>query len=137
MFPVRGVDLLDLQPLVAIVDDDESVRRALARLLRSAGYAIASFEGGAEFLRSPDGADCLLLDLDMPGMDGPDVVGAPRGARDRDPDPRHHRVHESGKRVAGGAGPNLPRVPKAIRRPNFARCRSGGNSPRGLSTNGN
>ena len=64
----------DRQQLVAVVDDDESVRRALARLLRSAGYAIASFEGGAEFLRSPAKPDCLLLDLDMPGMDGADVL---------------------------------------------------------------
>ena len=74
MYPGAGVNLLDLPPLVAVVDDEESVRRALGRLLRSAGYAIASFEGGAEFLRSPGTPVCLLLDLDMPGMNGADVL---------------------------------------------------------------
>jgi FixJ family two-component response regulator len=66
--------LRDRQQLLAVVDDDESVRRALGRLLRTAGYAVALFEGGAEFLRSPGTPDCLLLDLDMPGINGADVL---------------------------------------------------------------
>src|SRR5215203_4149442 len=71
----RRSHLRDHQHLVAVVDDDDSVRRALARLLRAAGYAIAPFEGGAEFLRSTERTpDCLLLDLDMPGMNGADVL---------------------------------------------------------------
>ena len=60
--------------LVAIVDDDESVRTALTRLLRSAGYAATSFVGGAEFLQRPGSPHCLLLDLDMPGTNGADVL---------------------------------------------------------------
>jgi len=64
--------------LVAIVDDEESVRKALARLLRSAGFAVEAYASGAEFLgalpqRSPD---CLVLDLRMPHVSGFDVQRA-------------------------------------------------------------
>lgn len=57
---------------VAVVDDDASVRRALCRLLRVAGYAAVGFASGEEFLdalaaRAPD---CVLLDIHMPGMSG-------------------------------------------------------------------
>lgn len=60
---------------VAVVDDDASVRRALCRLLRVAGYAAAGFASGEEFLdalaaRAPD---CVLLDIHMPGLSGLDV----------------------------------------------------------------
>ena len=60
---------------VFLVDDDESVRTGLARLLRSAGYAVEAFASGVEFLaRAPhDGNACLVLDLRMPGMSGSEV----------------------------------------------------------------
>ena len=64
-----------LPPVVAIVDDEESVRRALERLLRSAGFAVEAFPSGAEFLLSlPEHRPaCLVLDLHMPDLSGLDV----------------------------------------------------------------
>ena len=58
--------------LVCIVDDDESIRRSLARLLRSARLAAETFASGRELLeRAPhDGPSCLVLDVRMPGLDG-------------------------------------------------------------------
>jgi FixJ family two-component response regulator len=66
----------DARIRVAIVDDDESVRKALSRLLRSAGLDAESFGSGEEFLRSLSHhrPDCLLLDVRMPDMDGVEVV---------------------------------------------------------------
>ena len=62
-------------PVVAIVDDEESVRRALERLLRSAGFAVQTFPTGAEFLRSlrEHCPACVVLDLHMPDLSGLDV----------------------------------------------------------------
>src|SRR3954469_8342643 len=58
--------------MIALVDDDATVRRALARLLRAAGYNIAEFCSGASFLRSlvDTRPICVILDLHMPGMGG-------------------------------------------------------------------
>ena len=60
------------KPVVAVVDDDESVRMALASLLRSVGFAVLLFSSAKEFLdrRSPSSIACLILDWRMPGMDG-------------------------------------------------------------------
>ena len=62
-------------PVVAVVDDEESVRRALERLLRSAGFTVETFATGAEFLLSlPEHRPaCLVLDLHMPDLSGLDV----------------------------------------------------------------
>jgi len=63
------------QPLVAVVDDDESVRESLPDLLRELGYAATAFEsaeGLLAFDRVPD-ARCLILDIAMPGMSGPEL----------------------------------------------------------------
>ena len=62
-------------PLVAIVDDDASVRQSTDRLIRSFGYRTQVFGSGQEFLHSgaAERAACLLLDVRMPGMDGLDV----------------------------------------------------------------
>src|SRR5262245_26411596 len=59
-------------PLVAIVDDDESVRHSTSRLVRSFGYRAQAFRSGEEFLSSGAALEtaCLLLDVRMPGMDG-------------------------------------------------------------------
>jgi FixJ family two-component response regulator len=59
-------------PLVAVVDDEDSVRRALERLIRSAHLDAETFPSGDEFLESlPEHApDCLVLDLHMPQVDG-------------------------------------------------------------------
>jgi two-component system, LuxR family, response regulator FixJ len=63
--------------LAYVVDDDAAVRRSLALLLRSVGFAVQAFESGEAFLRAaaafgPGGPPfgCVLLDLRMPGMDG-------------------------------------------------------------------
>ena len=59
-------------PLVLIVDDDPSVRKALARLVKAAGYAVEAFASAREFLARPphDGPCCLLLDVRMPELTG-------------------------------------------------------------------
>ena len=69
--------------LVAIVDDEESVRRALGRLLRSAGFDVQTFASGVEFMHSlaRSSPQCLVLDLRMPHMTGFDVQGALLEAR--------------------------------------------------------
>jgi len=68
----------DVQPLVLIVDDDESVRRSLRWLLAAAGYAVATFESGTEMLEQGSAAEaaCLLLDVCMPDMTGLEVKEA-------------------------------------------------------------
>ena len=60
---------------IFIIDDDEDVRRALGRLMRSAGWATESFPDAQEFLlRLPyDDVGCVLLDMQMPGMTGPEL----------------------------------------------------------------
>ena len=60
------------QPHVAVVDDEEPVRKALMRLMRSAGLSVETFGSGAEFLESIETRlpDCVVLDLRMPQMDG-------------------------------------------------------------------
>ena len=61
--------------LVSVVDDDESVRESLPDLLRQFGFAARAFSSGEAFLASDvvSETSCLLLDLAMPGMSGPDV----------------------------------------------------------------
>ena len=68
--------MTNLRPLIAVVDDEESIRKALTRLLRSAGLDVETFPSGVEFLdsiplRRPD---CVVLDLHMPFMDGFEVL---------------------------------------------------------------
>ena len=62
-------------PLVAIVDDDESVRESLPDLLREFGFATHSFSSAEEFLTSDRlvQTGCLILDIAMPGMTGFDL----------------------------------------------------------------
>jgi FixJ family two-component response regulator len=62
-------------PLVAIVDDDESVRESLPDLLREFGYSARAFSSAEEFLASDCVGEtrCLILDIAMPGMTGPDL----------------------------------------------------------------
>src|SRR5712675_3136878 len=61
--------------LVSVVDDDESVRESLPDLLREFGYAARTFSSAEEFLASDcvDQTRCLILDIAMPGMTGPDL----------------------------------------------------------------
>jgi FixJ family two-component response regulator len=63
-----------LQPIVFVVDDDPSIRTALANLFRSVGLQSEAFDSAPEFLRSqlPDVASCLVLDIRLPGLSGLD-----------------------------------------------------------------
>ena len=62
-------------PLVSIVDDDESVRESLPDLVREFGFAVRAFSSAKQFLASDciDQTRCLILDIAMPGMTGPDL----------------------------------------------------------------
>ncbi|MGH7303434.1 MAG: response regulator [Candidatus Rokuibacteriota bacterium] len=61
--------------LVSVVDDDESVRESLPELLRQCGFASEAFSSAEAFLASEVVSDtsCLILDIAMPGMSGPDL----------------------------------------------------------------
>jgi FixJ family two-component response regulator len=63
------------RPLVSVVDDDESVRESLPDLLRELGYSARAFSSAEEFLASDciSETGCLILDIAMPGITGPDL----------------------------------------------------------------
>ena len=63
------------RPLVSVVDDDESVRESLPDLLGEFGFATRTFSSAEEFLTSDcvDRSKCLILDIAMPGMTGPEL----------------------------------------------------------------
>lgn len=65
----------DRRPLLSVVDDDESVRESLPDLLREFGFAAQAFSSAEEFLSSGcmDETSCLILDIAMPGMTGPEL----------------------------------------------------------------
>ena len=62
-------------PLVSVVDDDESVRDSLPGLVRTFGFAACAFSSAEEFLASDSLSQtgCLILDIAMPGMSGPEL----------------------------------------------------------------
>ena len=63
------------RPLISVVDDDESVRESLPDLLREFGFAAQAFPAAEDFLASDcvGRTRCLILDIAMPGMTGPDL----------------------------------------------------------------
>ena len=82
------------KPLIAIVDDDESVCRAIKRLVRSLGMEAEAFTSGRDFVELIDAMpsfqpDCLVLDVQMPGMNGLDV----QEQLARQKQPASHRLH--------------------------------------------
>ena len=99
---------------VFVVDDDASIRQALASLIRSAGLKVESFSSAQEFLARPpaDVPGCLVLDVLLPGLSGLDLqarmaeidleipVVFNHGAR-RCPDPRVHRAQVMHKMRVG------------------------------------
>jgi len=62
-------------PLISVVDDDDSIRESLRGLLESIGFAVETFPSAETFLDSKwlASTDCLILDVRMPGMRGPDL----------------------------------------------------------------
>ena len=71
------ISMMNPRSFVSIVDDDESVRESLPDLLREFGFASQTFSSAEEFLAS-DGiarTQCLILDVAMPGMCGPELQG--------------------------------------------------------------
>ena len=67
--------MTDTDPIVFIVDDDDSVRKALTRLIKSVDLNVETFASADDFLQreSHDGPACLLLDIRMPGLSGLDL----------------------------------------------------------------
>ena len=63
------------RPLIAVIDDDESVRESLPDLLREFGFEAIVFDAAEAFLASDAAGDvsCLILDITMPGMTGPQL----------------------------------------------------------------
>jgi FixJ family two-component response regulator len=66
--------LNDEQPLIIVIDDDDSMRATLSDVMRSVGLAVLTFASPQEFLRSdvPEGPACLVLDVRLPGQSGLD-----------------------------------------------------------------
>ena len=62
-------------PLVSVVDDDESVRESLPDLIKEFGFSVRAFSSAEEFLASDTigKTRCLILDVSMPGMTGPEL----------------------------------------------------------------
>ena len=66
---------MEKRRLVAVVDDSESVRESLPDLLKHVGFAVEAFSTAEEFLSSDARSvtSCLILDIGLPGMSGPDL----------------------------------------------------------------
>ena len=66
---------MDSAPLVAIIDDDVSIRQSLPDLVKKFGFRVRAFASAEEFLASDcvGQTKCLILDIAMPGMSGPDL----------------------------------------------------------------
>jgi FixJ family two-component response regulator len=65
------------QPILHVVDDDESVRASMARLLKAMGHRVEAYESASDFLqRYVEGPGCLILDVRMPGQSGLDLQQA-------------------------------------------------------------
>jgi FixJ family two-component response regulator len=67
--------MISTPPIIHVVDDDSSFRKAVSRLLRAVKYEVRTYPSAAEFLESEpcDGPGCILLDLRMPGASGLDL----------------------------------------------------------------
>jgi len=67
---------------IFVIDDDESIRVSLSRLLRSAGFKCMAFSSAEEFLGGlpPDANGCAIIDVHMPGMNGVELMHVLRGS---------------------------------------------------------
>ena len=70
-----GEFMTAIRSLVSVVDDDESIRESLPDLLKELGFAVRAFSSAEDFLASDcmDETECLILDVAMPGMSGPEL----------------------------------------------------------------
>ncbi len=71
-------------PVIAVVDDDKSVRESLAEFMESVGYEVALFSSAEEFLESARRCDelrCMILDVRLPGMSGLELFAQLTGSR--------------------------------------------------------
>src|SRR5262249_32709512 len=77
----------EAQAVIGVVDDDALVRKALARLLRVAGFTVETFESAEAFLHSPhcEACTCLILDVDVPGQSGRELAPSFAGAKSHVP----------------------------------------------------
>jgi FixJ family two-component response regulator len=71
MIAMRGME----SAIVLVVDDDDAVRLSLARVIRSAGWRVATFPTAQDFLAElpPTGPGCVVLDICLPGLTGPEL----------------------------------------------------------------
>ena len=71
----HSANVMNKRPLVAVVDDSESVRESLPDLLHQVGFDVHAFASAEAFLASEAGdqTNCLILDVGLPGMSGPDL----------------------------------------------------------------
>jgi FixJ family two-component response regulator len=67
---------MNTRSLVSVIDDDESVRESLPHLLKGFGFAVRAFSSADDYLASDVIAQskCLIVDINMPGMSGPDLL---------------------------------------------------------------
>jgi len=106
-------------PVIHIVDDDASFLRAISRLLKASGFVVQTFVSAADFFsqREQNASGCLVVDLQMPGMDGLEVQAAL--ARTNNPLPTlfltgHGDIPSSVRAMRGGAEDFLVKTaPKA------------------------
>src|SRR5689334_20544929 len=98
----------EVQPVVFVLDDDESYRRALSSLIRSVGLRVEVFSSASELLArgAPDSPSCLILDVRLPGISGLDFQA--ELTRSKNPMPiifitGHGDIPMSVKAMKGGA----------------------------------
>jgi len=71
----EAVIMSTVDPLISIVEDDESLRQAMVGLVRSLGYRVASYPNAEDFLAADAGlhSNCVITDIQMPGLSGIDL----------------------------------------------------------------
>jgi FixJ family two-component response regulator len=114
-------NILEDPPIIAIVDDDASIRRSLLRVVRSAGYKAESFASAREFLEwlPRNRAACLVLDIHMSEMSGFDLqerLAVPIIFTRRDDVPTLERIEQSGPSATCGSPSMRPsRCARSVR----------------------